>query len=55
MAGKQLSKAKAATILHHGSVRGHALTPAQQRLMGARASGQPVKKGGRGGQSRKAR
>ena len=36
--------AKAKEILHHGSVRGHELTPKQQRFMGARASGQPMRK-----------
>lgn len=37
------SPAKARKILHDKSVKGHPLTPAQRRFMGARASGQPVK------------
>ena len=42
--GHHLTQKKAKKILHHGSVRGHALTGKQRRLMGARASGKPVKR-----------
>lgn len=38
------SPAKAKKILHHGSVKGHKLTSKQRRFMGARASGQPVRR-----------
>ena len=38
------SPAKAKEILHHGTVQGKPLTPKARRFMGARASGQPVKK-----------
>ena len=38
------SPAKARKILHDGSVRGKPLTPKQRGLMGARASGKPVKR-----------
>ena len=38
------SPQKARKILSHGSVRGKSLTPKQRRFMGARASGQPVKR-----------
>lgn len=44
MAKKQVSKAKAKEILHHGAVRGHKLTAPQKRFFGARAGGAPVKK-----------
>lgn len=36
---RRLTAKKARTILHHGTVRGRALTPAQRRLFGAKASG----------------
>lgn len=42
-----LSRMKAREILHHGEVHGKALTGRQRRYMGARASGQPVKRGKR--------
>lgn len=44
MAKKKLTKAKARKILRHGEVHGKKLTPPQRRFMGARASGQPVKR-----------
>ena len=43
---KVISKAKACTILHEGKVHGEKLTEKQRKFMGARCSGQPVKKGG---------
>ncbi len=46
-ARKALSREKARTILHDGSVRGRPLTDRQRRFMGARASGQPRRKGRR--------
>lgn len=39
-----LSAGKAREILHHGEVHGKKLTEKQRKFMGARASGQPVKK-----------
>jgi hypothetical protein len=36
-----LTRRKARLILHHGEVRGYALTPTQRRYFGARASGYP--------------
>ena len=39
-----LTRMKAREILHHGEVRGHKLTARQRRFMGARASGQPVRR-----------
>jgi hypothetical protein len=36
---RRLTAKKARTILHHGAVKGHALTPAQRRLFGAKAGG----------------
>lgn len=38
------SKKKAREILHHGEVHGKPLTARQRRFMGARASGQPMKR-----------
>ncbi len=40
-----ISKQKACTILHEGKVHGGKLTEKQRKFMGARCSGQPVKKG----------
>ena len=45
------SKAKAMEILSHGEVKGHALTEAQRGFMGARASGEPVRRRRRGKKS----
>ncbi len=42
---KKLSQKKAKEILKHGKVHGHTLTPKQRGLMGARASGKPVRRG----------
>jgi hypothetical protein len=42
-----LSKRKAKEILHDGTAHGKKLTPKQRRFFGARASGKPVKRGGR--------
>ena len=44
---KTLTQRKAKKILKHGSVRGKPLTAKQKRFMGARSSGQPVKREGR--------
>lgn len=38
------SPAKAREILHHGEVHGKPLTERQRKFMGARASGQPIRK-----------
>lgn len=43
---KKLTKKKAKEILSHGEVHGKPLSTKQKRFMGARASGQPVKKKG---------
>jgi hypothetical protein len=44
VAKKLLTKSKARKILKHGKVRGKKLTARQRRFMGARASGQPVRR-----------
>ena len=41
----QVSQKKAAEILHHGTVRGHTLTPKQRKFMGWLAGGAPVRRG----------
>ena len=40
---KNLTKEKAKTILHDGTVHGKPLTAKQRKFMGARASGQPMR------------
>lgn len=45
---KKLTRRKAKLILHHGEVRGRALSPAQRRFFGARASGYPYRRNGIG-------
>lgn len=41
---RPITRAKAKTILHHGEVGGHPLTPKQRRFFGARASGAKPKR-----------
>lgn len=48
MSKKKLSAKKARTILEHGEVGGTKLTERQRKFFGARASGQPVRRGKRG-------
>lgn len=44
---KKLTRAKAKEILHDGTVHGKPLSKKQRGFFGARASGAPMKKGGR--------
>lgn len=45
-ATRNVSRRKARLILHHGEVRGYALTEKQRRFFGARASGYPYRRNG---------